>query len=307
MTHLLLSSPMYQETAALVIGFLFVMGVAFYPFRDNSTHSLAAWAGLKSWIFFGPFLFILAGFSYPWPIFLLGLFGISACKGFFQMTGMYHRSWFVWVTYFFVAASTYMIYQRDTTYYDMMPMLFLGTLSLIPIVRNSSKRMIQYIALSLMGFVFFGWSFLHLGRMLLWEKGVFIVVYVFILAEIADNASVIGSLLLGKHKVASLISTRTTYEGLLFSVALTTLAAWGLRHLLPIRTEPYWLAAGLATSIVGVFGDLFLCTIRRDLGIKSSGLFIIGRGDIIDRMDKLIFIAPVLYYVVNWLGIPERL
>jgi len=77
--------------------------------------------------------------------------------------------------------------------------------------------------------------------------------------------------------------------------------AWGFRHLLPDRSEKFWVAAGLIAAIAGRFGGLLMSVIRRDLGIKNTGVFIIGRDDILARTDKLIFVGPLYFYVYLFL------
>jgi phosphatidate cytidylyltransferase len=72
-----------------------------------------------------------------------------------------------------------------------------------------------------------------------------------------------------------------------------------MRHLLPAGAEKFWLVSGLIAGIGGGFGDLVMTVIRRDLGIRDYGVFIIGRGDFLQRMDRLIFVAPIYYYVMK--------
>ena len=74
--------------------------------------------------------------------------------------------------------------------------------------------------------------------------------------------------------------------------------AYSMRHLLPDRSEKYWLAAGLIASFGGVVGDLVMSVVRRDAGVKIVGSFILGRGDFLQRMDRLIFVAPIYYIVM---------
>ena len=74
-----------------------------------------------------------------------------------------------------------------------------------------------------------------------------------------------------------------------------------MRHLMPVRSEVFWLAAGLSASIAGGFGDICMTVIRRDLGIKDVGAFILGRGDFMTLMDRLIFVAPIFYYAMFFL------
>lgn len=67
-----------------------------------------------------------------------------------------------------------MVYTGDVHLYNLTPMIFLGTTAMIPLLRNSAANMIQYLALSLMSFIFWGWSFMHLGLMLMMERRCYI-------------------------------------------------------------------------------------------------------------------------------------
>lgn len=295
------NSPMYRETVFVVLAFIFIIALFLFFLKSKSAHFMAAWASVKSWLITAPIILMAFGLPKPWPMVFLVLVSIYAAKLFFQMTGMYHRSWYVWLCYIGQITMGYLIYTSNKELYNLMPMIFLGTLALIPLLRNSAKQMVQYIALTLMAFIFFGWSFLHLGWLLHLDKGIYVILYLYIISELTENASMAGNRLFGKHKIFNNISNRFSVEGAFFGIFIAFLSAWGLRHLLPIRTEPYWIAVALIASFAGRFGALFISIIRKDLGLKDTGVFILGRGDIIDRLDKLIFIGPIFYYVYLYL------
>ena len=75
-----------------------------------------------------------------------------------------------------------------------------------------------------------------------------------------------------------------------------------MRNLLPDQSEKYWLASGLIAGLGGGFGDIVMTVIRRDLGIRDYGVFILGRGDFLNRMDRLIFVCPIYYYVMHYIA-----
>lgn len=291
----------FQQTAGLILGFLALSSLMVFVLRKRFSHFMAGWASLKSWIFIAPLLLGMIALPAPWPLVFLALIGIASAKKFFQMVGIYHRSWFIWVTYIFIGGLGYLVYYDDLEIYNLSPMIFLGTISLIPLIRNSATNMIQYLALSLLGFIFWGWSFMHLGLLLMMERGAFVVIYLYLLTEVSDFAALAGNRLFGKHKPFDRISHRVSLEGIVFSILISLLLAWGMRHLLPDRSEKFWIAAGLTAAIVGRLGGLILSVIRRDLGIKSSGVFIFGRDDILSRTDKLIFVGPIYYYTFLYL------
>lgn len=295
-THLF-ADPKYRELALTILGFLLPVSLLLWSLKKKSTHFMAAWASVKSWLFAAPLLLLVFALPSPWPLVFLTLVSIFSAKTFYQMVGMYHRSWFIWLTYIFIIVFSYSVYRGYSAPYNLSPMIFFAACSLIPLLRNSATQMVQYLALSLMCFIFFGWSFMHMNRLVVLPDGVFIVLYLYILTEFSEICSLAATRLFGKTKLFSNISQRVTLEGFIVSIVMTLILAWGLRHLLPDRSEQFWIAAGLTSALVGRFGDLILTIIRRDLRIKDTGVFIIGRGDILARVDKLIVVGPLYYYI----------
>lgn len=295
------NEPIYVQTFSIVMGVLLTLTVVFFFLRARSPQLQAGWASLLSWSIATPILFALLGASGNWALIGLGIVSVMAFKIFFQLTGMYHRSYFVWISYLGVAALCYLIHIGSREIYNMMPMIFFAAICLIPIVRNSHKQMIQYMALTLMAFMFLGWSFLHMGWILELERGPYLAIYITILTEVFDNLSLAVSRFFGTHKMFSRITPRRNWEGFFVAAPLTLLLAFSFRHLLPVQSEQWWIASGLAAVFGGSLGDLVLSVIRRDLGIKDVGVFIIGRGDFLSVIDRLIFVAPIFYYLMWYL------
>ena len=301
MIYGLWANPRYVETAALVVGSLMILGLICFALRTRGAPYPSAWVSVKSWLFVAPLLFCIFALPKPWPLVFVTWVGVLSTKSFFQMVGMYHRSWFVWVTYLFIFALGHIIYHGELEYYNLMPMIFLAVICLIPLLRNSATQMIQYIALSLIAFIFWGWSYMHMGRLLTFEGGELMVLYLYLLTEVSENTSWAVSKLWGKVRPFSKISTKVSLEGMIVALAVTMLVAWGLRHLLPDRSERFWIAAGLVAAVFGRMGDLIVNVIRRDLGIKNTGVFIIGRDGMLTRVDKLIFVGPLYFYLYIYL------
>jgi phosphatidate cytidylyltransferase len=295
------NDSLYRETVLLVLAFLFVLAILMFAFRNRNPQTQASWASLKSWIFAAPILLIFCGLPSPWPLVALTVVAMMGAKIFFQMMGMYHRSNFVWATYIGIVALTFAIHVDKMELYNIAPMMFLGAICLIPILRNSPKQMIQYLSLTLMCFSFLGWAFMHLGWIWKLEGGPFMVIYILILTEVCDNLYLFLSRHFGKVKMFSRITPRRNLEAGMIAFGLTLTLAWALRHLLPVRTEIFWISSGLVAALGGSLGDLVLSVIRRDLGIKDVGPFIIGRGDWLTIMDRMIFVAPIFYYVMWYL------
>lgn len=292
------SDEIFRQIVAIVLGFLFVSGLVIFILRKSNIHLNAAWASVQSWLIFAPLVLLFLGLQPPAAHILLAVLSVAAAKLFFKMTGMFHRSNFVWATYAAIIASVTLIHLHRYDLYLAMPMILFGFICLIPLYRNSYKRMIQYIGLTHINYLFL-WGFMHVGFLLTLSGGTYLVIFVVLLTELSDTAHVAFSRFFGRYKIAPTISTRRSVEGFLFAVAVTILLAWGLRHLLPHRTYIYWLSSGVLVSLVGGLGDMVMTVIRRDLGVKVTHSFIIGRSDYLTRIDRLIFVAPLFYHLIK--------
>lgn len=296
------ASPIYQQTVLIVLGFLFCSGALVYFFRRKNYYFVVSWASIKSWIVAAPILFAVIGAPEPIPLIALAFLGILGIKVFFQILGMYHHSWFVTICYAGIAGLAVCVSYERTDLYNLMPMLVLGASWLVPIIRNRFKHMIQYVSLSMMCFIFLGWSFMHAGLIMKFEDGIYQLMYLIILTEFCDNTILAISRYVGRIHFVDKINPRRTLESTAISIFLTLGLAFLMRHLLPAEGEKYWLISGLIAGFGGGVGDIIMTVIRRDIGVRDYGVFILGRGDFLQRMDRLIFVCPIYYYVMHYVA-----
>jgi phosphatidate cytidylyltransferase len=118
------------------------------------------------------------------------------------------------------------------------------------------------------------------------------------LVVIYDTAAYATGASLGRRPIAPQVSPNKSWEGAI-GASVTCLLAGAL--LLPLW-EPWTLASGLvlaaATCVVAPLGDLSESMLKRDLAVKDMGSILPGHGGMLDRIDALLFLAPVLYYVL---------
>jgi len=117
------------------------------------------------------------------------------------------------------------------------------------------------------------------------------------------SAYFIGSLV-GRHKLAPHISPKKSWEGFLAGTA-GTLAVWALAPLVPgfsLDLGPA-LMTGIAIAISSVIGDLAESRMKREAGVKDSGDSLPGHGGFLDRLDSLILVGLVAYWVLWWSGV----
>ncbi|MBX3039996.1 MAG: phosphatidate cytidylyltransferase [Bdellovibrionaceae bacterium] len=302
MSNFRLTDPIYLQTMATVLSFIFLSGLVVFLLRQRNHYFISAWASIKSWLVFAPVLFLIFGLPDPWPLIFLTLVAIYGAKIYFQILGMFHRSYFVFICYAGILGLGLASYHDSLNAYNNMPMIVLGISCLVPLILNSYKRMIQYISLTLLGFIFLGWSFMHLGLILNFPSGIYQILYLIVLTEFCDNTNLAVHRYFGWGKMFSEIDPKRTVSSTTISIVLTLILAGAMRQLLPDSSDKYWLAAGLIASLGGMIGDLVMDVVRRDANVKIIGPFILGRGDFLHRMDRLIFVAPFYYYVMLAIG-----
>ncbi|WP_434737034.1 phosphatidate cytidylyltransferase, partial [Escherichia coli] len=104
----------------------------------------------------------------------------------------------------------------------------------------------------------------------------------------------------GRRKVVPKVSPGKTLEGLVGGVITTMIASLIIGPLLTPLNTLQALLAGLLIGISGFCGDVVMSAIKRDIGVKDSGKLLPGHGGLLDRIDSLIFTAPVFFYFIRY-------
>lgn len=292
------SEPLFLGIVVLTFALLLGLAIVFYFLQSRRPEFRSSLSSVVSWLFMAPFIFLFLGMKWPFPLVLITIIAIYGGKVFFQMAGLYHRSYFVLTCYAALLCCAGAIFTDNHKFFDLMPAMFFMAVCLIPMIRNSYKHMVQYMALSLVNFMLL-WAFMHLGWILKMEHGVYVTIYIIFLTEIFENVYLRVSRHLKKIKIVSELTPKRSLEGYVAGAAVTLLVAFGLKDILPF--PQYWWMLGCACFIFGSTGDTILVVIRRDLGIKIYGSFVIGRGDFFTRIERLVFVAPACYYVIEYL------
>ncbi len=107
--------------------------------------------------------------------------------------------------------------------------------------------------------------------------------------------------LFGKNRIIPRVSPNKTWEGFLGGVAATTLIASFLAPYLTPLSLGQGIFAGAGIGVAGFLGDITMSAIKRDLGVKDTGSLLPGHGGILDRLDSLVFTAPLFFHYTVYL------
>lgn len=134
-----------------------------------------------------------------------------------------------------------------------------------------------------------------------YAAGAAMLVYLIFLTQFNDVAQYTWGKTLGRRKVVPGISPGKTWEGLLGGVLSTAVLAALLAPALTPFAPLAALLAGLLIGAAGFFGDVVMSATKRDLGIKDTSQMLPGHGGVLDRLDSLIFTAPLFFHLSVYL------
>ncbi len=120
---------------------------------------------------------------------------------------------------------------------------------------------------------------------------------------ISDTAQYYAGRTFGRHALAPHLSPKKTIEGAVGGfVAAPLFLVFAAYYLIPAATNQLVLAVlGVGVVIAGVAGDLFESMLKRAAGVKDSSALLPGHGGMLDRIDALLFAAPLFYFYVRGL------
>jgi len=125
--------------------------------------------------------------------------------------------------------------------------------------------------------------------------------FFFLILMGADAGAYYTGRAIGKHKLAPKISPGKTWEGV-FGGLVAALAMAAVSHYWFFRELPlkWGLPLALVMTIVGILGDLTESALKRGAGAKDAANLLPGHGGILDRLDSLLFNAPLIYYFARF-------
>ncbi|MDF1826837.1 MAG: phosphatidate cytidylyltransferase [Legionellaceae bacterium] len=125
--------------------------------------------------------------------------------------------------------------------------------------------------------------------------GVGLIVYVLGLVIAADSGAYFAGNLWGKHKLIPKVSAGKTIEGSIGGLLLPMLVAWAGALIWSPMSWFAWFGLALATTVMSMFGDLFISMLKRRSHVKDTGSLLPGHGGVLDRIDSLLAALPCFY------------
>lgn len=157
------------------------------------------------------------------------------------------------------------------------------------------------LAASSAALLFIAWPFSYLARLDgTLPSGPVLVLFALAIVWAGDSVAYFTGKSIGRIKMAPAISPKKTWEGAAGNIVGSLIIGFLFARLQGGNLGAWLITAALA-NIAGQIGDLIESTYKRGAGVKDSGAMLPGHGGMLDRIDSLIFAAPVVWLAAGWL------
>lgn len=189
--------------------------------------------------------------------------------------------------------------------YKLLPVFFLSIIyfvyAVIMVLKNHKDLSLGSILMITAMPIVIVCGFGCLGSVINLENGLYYLLLLFNFSSICDMGAYFTGVTIGKHKLCPEISPKKTIEGAIGGIiasvifAVVFVFAFGMQEKL-IAT----ILLTIPLCIVGMMGDLFASSLKRAVSLKDYGSLIPGHGGVLDRLDSMLLIAPVLYLFITF-------
>ena len=241
-------------------------------------------------------------------VILFGLLSFAALREFLTLTTKSRADhWALLVSFFVVLPVQYILIYTDWygMYAIFIPVYGFLLLPIVSVLHGDTDAFLVRVAETQWGLMICVFAASHVPALLSLEiagfegKNVLLVAFLVVVVQLSDVLQYVWGKLLGKRKIAPSLSPSKTWEGFLGGVLSASFVGAGLWWMTPFSPlEAFGLS--LIITLMGFFGGLVMSAIKRDKGVKDWGHMIAGHGGFIDRLDSVVFSAPIFFHVVRY-------
>jgi phosphatidate cytidylyltransferase len=289
---------------ATVIGMLLArrQGDEPNPLIDNLNQRIRAW-----WV-----MVLLIGIAFLFGtvgvLVLFGFASFTALREFITLTETRRGDHYALVAAFFVILPIqYWLIAVDWygLYSIFIPVYAFLFMPIIAALRADTTRFMARVAVAQWALMLAVFCLSHVPALITLDvpgyesRGLLLIAFLVLVVQSSDVLQYVFGKLYGKRTIAPQLSPSKTWEGFLGGVGSATLIGAALWWITPFSPLEAGLMA-LIISLMGFLGGLVMSAIKRDRGVKDWGHLIEGHGGMLDRLDSVIFAAPIFFHLTRY-------
>ena len=203
------------------------------------------------------------------------------------------------VQYWLIAIEWYGLYSIFIPVYAFL------LLPIIAAFRSDTIRFMERVAEVQWGLMIAVFCISHVPALLTLEipgyesRNLLLIAFLVLVVQASDVLQYVWGNLFGKHKIAPRLSPSKTWEGFVGGIGSATLIGAALWWITPFTPAEAAMMA-LVSTLIGFCGGLVMSAIKRDRGVKDWGQLIQGHGGMLDRVDSVIFAAPIFFHLTRY-------
>jgi phosphatidate cytidylyltransferase len=223
----------------------------------------------------------------------------------------------IYVFFYEANLNPYHLFSNDVAYYSTLVTLAITLIvsikSVLFLFDDKEARFTIFSKyMYLIGYIIL--PFVFITKIPFGEKGYNpkIIISIFILIWTNDTFAYIVGKSVGKRKLFERVSPKKTIEGFIGGVLFAIVVSAFISKYFFDPKEYYfkksvviWMTIALIVGVFGTIGDLIESKFKRAAGVKDSGVIMPGHGGILDRLDSVIFVAPIIflfYQILNYVS-----
>ncbi len=188
---------------------------------------------------------------------------------------------------------------NDKLIFSGIGLLFIGFSLLFLFRVRTIETAAREVAFALLAFLYIPFLLMHLVLLRQTPFGVQWLFVIMLIVMTNDSAAYYTGSAFGKHRLYPLVSPKKSIEGAVGGLIGSLCGVLAAKFtFFPQLTFSDAVVTALVIGVVGQTGDLFESLLKRSFGVKDSGTIIPGHGGVLDRMDSILFAAPITYYYV---------
>ena len=272
------------------------------PVIDNLVARINAWWAMAA------LLAIAMLFGRAGAVILFALLSFAAMREFLTLTAKSRADHYALAAAFFIVLPVqyYLIWIDWYGLYSIfIPVYAFLFLPIISALRSETENFLTRVSETQWGLMICVFAASHVPALLTLQipgyedKSILLIAFLVVVVQGSDVLQYVFGKLFGRHKIAPVLSPSKTWEGFLGGVLSASLLGACLWWMTPFA---FWQAfiVSLIIAIMGFFGGLVMSAIKRDKGVKDWGHLIAGHGGFIDRLDSVVFSAPIFFHIVRF-------